>query len=86
MHLSYFSAVAALVAAALWFWSASVPTPDRIAMVDGGFIDGSPKPIDDLDRLTIGLKRQSKLSGFAAIAAGIAAALQGVAFICPSCA
>jgi hypothetical protein len=76
--LQYSSAVAAFVAAFLWFWSAWIPLPATIRHVDGGFIgDSQPKPEDDLDRLTAGLRKQSRLSAAGAIAAGIAALLQG---------
>lgn len=70
----------AFVAAALWFLSARVKLPDYIQNIDEGFInDTQPKPVDDLDRLTSGLTRQSRLSALAALAAAMSALLQGLA-------
>jgi hypothetical protein len=78
--ITYASAGFAFIAAALWFWSARVRLPDAIRAIDDGFInDEQPKPVDDLDRLTMGLTRQSRLSALAAFAAAISAVLQGVA-------
>jgi hypothetical protein len=76
------SAGFAFVAAALWLWSARVRLPATIKQIDFGSIDpAEPEPIDDLRRLTNGLKRQSRLSAWAAGAAAISASLQGVALI-----
>ena len=70
----------AFVAATLWFLSARVKLPNYIRHIDEGFLDDSqPKPDDDLDRLTGGLTRQSRLSAWAAIAAGLSAVFQAFA-------
>jgi hypothetical protein len=87
MHISYWSLSAAsmaFVAAALWIWSAIVPMPDRIATIRLGSWSSAPKAVDDLDRLTAGLKKQSKLSAAAALAAAGSATLQAIAVVVPS--
>ena len=58
MFLQYSSAVFAFIAAVLWLWSAQVKLPHAIQQIDAGFFDDTtPKPVDDLDRLTSGLTR-----------------------------
>ena len=87
--LNVFSAIAAIIAAILWFWSAKIKIPSNFpitvmsvhsvgAQIIGEQIasSGSSEEIDDLARAMI---KQSKLSGYAAIAAGIAASLQAAA-------
>ena len=70
------SLAAALAAAAFWFASARVKLPAAIRTIDEGFFsDGQEKPVDDLDRLTSGLRKQSRRSAFAAVAAGASALL-----------
>ena len=64
------SAVLAFAAAVFWFLSARVVIPTAIRQIDFGTLDGQ-KTEDDLDRLTNGLRRQSRLSAIAAICAGI---------------
>ena len=77
--LQYLSAGFAVAAAALWFWSAKVRLPEAVRHIDYGHVgDRQPKPTDDLDRLTSGLARQSRLSAQAAICAGASALLQGL--------
>jgi hypothetical protein len=75
--MQYLSACFAILAAALWFWSAKVRLPAAILHIDNGYFT-QPKPIDDLDRLTSGLSRQSRLSALAAVCAGMSALLQGL--------
>lgn len=85
------SAVAALAAALLWFRSAKVRLPSRFPMtvvavhltgepIAGAEVlsTGSSAEIDQLGRAMI---RQGRLSAQAAGAAGIAAALQGIALL-----
>lgn len=82
--LNILSAFLALVAAAFWLASATVVLPKAIESIDGGSFDQTtPKPDDDLDRLTKGLRKQSKLSANGAIAAALAAFFQGVATVLP---
>jgi hypothetical protein len=77
--LQHLSAFCAFIAAVLWLSSALVKLPDAIRHLDAGFIDDTqPKPVDDLDRLTSGLARQSRLSAMAALAAGLSALLQAL--------
>ncbi|MGB3865057.1 MAG: hypothetical protein WBA29_05450 [Xanthobacteraceae bacterium] len=73
------SIIAGAIAAFLWFWSANVRLPDAIRHVDAGHFGETEKPEDDLDRLTSGLARQGRLSGCAALAAGISVGLQALA-------
>lgn len=70
------SVVSALFAAVLWFRSSNVNLPKLIQHIDYGFIGDREKPEDDMDRLTMGLSRQSRLSAKAALSAGIAASFQ----------
>lgn len=77
--VQYASAIFAAIAACLWFWSALVKVPRRIQSIDCGSLDpAAPEKMDDIDRLTEGLWRQSRLSALAAVAAGIAAVLQAI--------
>jgi len=75
-YLQHLLAGFAFAAAALWLWSAKIRLPGAILHIDAGSFS-QPKPIDDLDRLTSGLARQSRLSAQAAVCAGVAALLQG---------
>lgn len=75
------SAICAFVAAGFWLASALVRLPKAIKQTDFGPLGTDPKPGDDLDRLTNGLRRQSRLTALAAIAAPISAALQGLALL-----
>ena len=77
---SYASAAAALAAAVFWLWSARVKIPGAIRQIDLGHFGGTtPKEPDDMDKLTSGLVRQSRLSAAAAKFAATAAVLQAVA-------
>jgi hypothetical protein len=73
------------VAAGLWLWSALVRMPREIRKVDHGWI-GEDKPVDDLDRLTTGLVRQSHLSAWAAGLTAASVALQALHAAISSCA
>jgi zincin-like metallopeptidase len=83
--LKYTSAFCGFVAAALWFWSASVSTPKYVRRIDLGHLtdslddDVQPAELDDLQKLTVELGWQSRLGASAAIAAGLAA---GVPSLC----
>ena len=79
LYLQHISAITAFAAAALWFASACVKLPKLIEYVDhGSTADAMPKKTDDVDRLLIGLRRQSVLSACAAFAASIAAFSLGI--------
>jgi hypothetical protein len=67
----------AALAAILWWLSARVRLPTRVTPVRFNSIDA------DLQGLADGLARQSTLSKWAAVCAGIAAALQAVATMLP---
>jgi hypothetical protein len=83
--LKYTSAFCGFVAAALWFWSASVSTPKYVRRIDLGHLtdslddDVQPAELDDLQKLTVELGWQSRLGASAAIAAGLAAGFQACA-------
>jgi hypothetical protein len=73
------SAAFAILAAALWLWSSLIKTPDRLA-------HGPQKNLFLLfDEIHVSLKRQSRRSAWAAMAAAIAAALQGALVFAPLC-
>jgi hypothetical protein len=75
------SAICAFVAAGFWLASALVRLPKTIRQTDFDPIGTDPKPRDDQNQLTTRLRRQSRLSAFAAISAAISAALQGLALL-----
>ncbi|WP_345822412.1 hypothetical protein ABC766_12940 [Methylobacterium fujisawaense] len=92
--LNVASALAAIAAAGLWWASARVEVPSQFPITvysmhtsmnqiigEQVVSTGSSPEIDNLARAMI---RQSQLSAWAAVAAGIAAALQGVALLLPS--
>lgn len=76
------SAVFAIAAAALWFWSATVDTPDSFPIavdITTSSYDGSSGGTGSsfaLSQLGDALKEQSRRSANAAVCAGVAAALQ----------
>jgi hypothetical protein len=95
--ISYAAAAFAVLAAVLWFLSAWVKTPDRfsVQVVMGGALGGGalgggplgggtahPTTSPDLTHLALALKKQSKLSAWAASCAGVSAALGGIALAC----
>ena len=64
------SGLFAIAAAGLWFWSASIKLPPQTAKLLHA--DGSvARPPRD-----VAMERQSRISGWAAVCAGIAALLQ----------
>jgi hypothetical protein len=81
------SAITAVVAAALWFVTARVTTPNSfsifVARANGSFGKPLGDPLggtyvghaysEDLNKLADALRRQSRLSAWAAVFAGIAA-------------
>mgnify|MGYP001807584186 CR=1 FL=1 len=81
------SAVFAIAAAALWFWSAMVHTPDSFPIaldITTSSYDGSSGGTGSslaLSQLGDALKEQSRRSAYAAICAGAAAALQAAALL-----
>ena len=81
MFIQSMSAFCAFGAAGLWFWSAMIKIPRAIREIDDGSITDVPKPEDDLDRLTNGLFRQSRLSAYAAVAAGLSTFFQVVGIV-----
>ena len=88
--LSCVAAVLAVLAAVLWFMSAVVKTPDsfsvhvvrpREAPLGGNPMGGTyigEAYSQDFTNLADALRRQSRLSAYAAICAGTSALLQGV--------
>ena len=92
------SAAFAFAASALWLWSARIRTPERFSIhvvrgtsvmqqpmggsIDAEFIGTAHSK--DLVALASGLRRQSELSGWAAVCAALAAALQGLLVFIPS--
>lgn len=89
----------AFAAAALWLWSARIKTPEKFAIhvvrgttwmqqpLGGGAIDAEfvgTAHSKDLVALANGLRRQSELSGWAAISAAVAAILQGLLVFLPA--
>ena len=91
--LQFLSAVTAIAAAVLWFLSAIVKTPQRffihVVRADSPFgvpLGGNPigatyvgeAHSEDLVNLATALRRQSRLSAYAALSAGISAAFQAV--------
>jgi len=96
MFLGSLSALAALVAAVLWLGSAVVKTPENfsihVARADGRMgepLGGHPLGgtyvghgySSDLIALANALRKQSRLSGYAAISAGVSAVLQAGALV-----
>ena len=82
--LQYTSGGSAFIAAALWLLSAVVKLPERIERIDLGTWGGNrpeKEEPDDLDRLTEGLRIQSKRNAWAAAFASVAAILQGVLIV-----
>jgi hypothetical protein len=77
--LETISAIFAILAAALWLWSARTKTPDRLP-------EGPQKNLFSIfDDIHVSLRRQSKRSAWAAIAAAIAAAFQAALVFAPVC-
>lgn len=79
---NYLSVTMALAAAGLWYATSRIETPKVIASIDFGSLGPTENPEehkDDLDRLTSALQRQGLLNARAALAAAIAALLQGIA-------
>ena len=70
--LNWVSVVFAVLAAAFWFWSASVGLPNRITIGFGGS-GGSVQVLGDA------LRWQARLSALGATCAAVAAASQAVA-------
>lgn len=68
-------AVFSLLSAALWFASAAVRMPGRVWIVSHVGLGGQS---DDVDKLVNRLRWQSRLSGAAAVCAGVAAFAQFV--------
>lgn len=69
--LQWATAVFALLAAACWLGSALVKFP--------------PLTYENADKLPLALRRQGKLSAMAAVCAAMAAAIQAVLIIAPTC-
>jgi hypothetical protein len=65
--LQYSAAACAIAAAVFWFLAARVRLPTEITR---------PRPKDDLDQLTSGLRRQSRFNAIAGLFAGAAASLE----------
>jgi hypothetical protein len=73
------SALFAILAAVLWLWSSLTNTPDRL-------LQGPQKNLFLIfDDIHVSLKRQSRRSAWAAMAAAIAAALQAALVFAPIC-
>jgi hypothetical protein len=85
--LSLLSAIFAIAAAALWFLSAVIKTPEHFAIhvvnlggskpigpIGGGYVDQAQS--SDLIDLANALRKQSRLSAWAASCAGVSALLQ----------
>jgi hypothetical protein len=73
------SAAFAILAAALWLWSSLTKTPDRLPQ-------GPQKNLFLIfDDIHVSLKRQSRRSAWAAMAAAIAAAVQAALVFAPVC-
>ena len=91
--LSIIAAVLAVLAAVLWFMSAAVKTPDsfsvhvvrpREAPLGGDPLGGTyigQAHSQDFTNLANALRRQSRLSSYAAICAGASALVQGASMI-----
>src|SRR3954453_15671423 len=84
--VNYAAAAFAGGAAVLWFLSAKVEMPEEFLIAleisvsaFGGSAGGRGYSIE-LSELALPLKRQSRISGYAAISAGIAVILGGIAF------
>lgn len=79
------SAIFGIAAAALWVWSAMVPTPDSFPIaldITTSFYDGTSGGTGSslaLSQLNNALKEQSRRSAYAAICASAAAAPQAAA-------
>jgi len=94
--LDILTAIAAIIAAFIWFKSANVKTPDsfsiHVSKPDGPFgepLGGNPigatylghAHSKDLQILAESLKKQSRQSAIAAIFAGISAIIQGISIM-----
>ena len=83
------AALMALGAALIWWWSARIKTPEQFQIfvtVDqlntgfGGGGNGTGTAVSpELNELAGALKRQSSLSGYAAMLTGLSALLQAIA-------
>lgn len=92
-NLQILSALAAIPAALLWFLSAVVKTPQsfsvHVVRPDSPPLGGNPLSgeyvgqaySNDLVNLANALRRQSRLSGWAALCASISAILQAVSIL-----
>lgn len=76
LFLNLASAVAAVLAAVLWFASTRVKLPSTFSSPYG-----APPP--ELEDLNFGLAKQSRLNAGAAICAGVAALCQSAIFTLP---
>jgi hypothetical protein len=98
--LNFLSAFFAIAAAALWFISAVIKTPERFAIhvaapdsVMGHPLGGNPlggsyvgqAHSNDLIALANALRRQSRLSAWAASCAGVSALLQAASLFSSPC-
>jgi hypothetical protein len=72
--LSWIAVASAAVAAGLWLWSAKVRLPDQITVGYGG-VGGSVQTMADA------LRRQSRLSAAAAVAAGVSSFAQALGMV-----
>jgi hypothetical protein len=73
------SAAFAILAAALWLWSARTRTPERLPL-------GPQKNLFLIfDDIHVSLQRQSRRSAWAALAAAGAAILQAAVVFAPAC-
>jgi hypothetical protein len=73
------SALAAIVAAVFWLWSALTPVPKRLRA------GPAPNLFDIFDEIHVSLARQSRRSAIAAGAAAVSAAMQVVLIFAPAC-
>lgn len=65
---------AGLGSAVLWFWSALVPIPNKPIWIQAHAGGGGTNP--EIERLTAGLRRQSRLNAAAALLAAVAVLAQ----------
>ena len=72
MSMQWMSTICALLAAGFWFWSATIKLPKEITSGYGG-VGGSVQTLGDK------LRFQSRLSGLAAVFAGLSASSQALA-------
>jgi hypothetical protein len=81
--LAIFAAVLWFVSAVLWFASARVSIPTLYKSNGGTYATppDDPSKKQELDPIVVALRKQSKLSGYAAICAGIAALLQMIVML-----